>query len=164
MTEFFFFFFCQMLKMQWDWMTRKRLRITVIQFSIDKNQISALKQCGHTRAPKSSFHDQFAFLFVLTAVKCYLVKSIGYDHFANVQEKMYVLPIKQSKCSPHHFAMTNFILDFVLFFFFLLLVVLLLWCCFLFSISHNLLLHTVVFIQRHPIYTVAYLSLPSHSI
>lgn len=56
--------------------------ITVIQFSIDKNRIEFPRAEVLGRASvELSFHDQFAFLFVLTAVK-YLVKYIGYDHFS----------------------------------------------------------------------------------
>lgn len=57
-----------------------------------------------------SFHDQFAFLFVLTAVKCprkvYWIRSLFYLY------RVECTGHKTIKCSPHHFAMTNFILDF----------------------------------------------------
>lgn len=64
--------------------------ITVIQFSIDKNRIE-FRKCARASAALS-FHDQFAFLFVLTAVKCPRNVYIGYDHFFHLQRQILYYP------------------------------------------------------------------------
>lgn len=90
--------------------------IAVIQFSIDKNRIEfpvlslslflfperaihpASQSASHRTNVELSFHDHFAFLFMLTALK-YIIKYIGYDHFATFMRSRYmyyVVPIKQS--------------------------------------------------------------------
>lgn len=75
-----------------------------------------------------SFHDQFAFLFVLTAVKCprkeYWMRSLALA-LRHRHRRFYVRNVsiylgkwikctghKTIECSPHHFAMTNFYIGF----------------------------------------------------
>lgn len=163
---------------------QKSNRISTSTFNLAQSpaHIHKMYKMRSCASVKLSFHDQFAFLFVLTAVK-YLVKYIGYDHFAHAisftihpihrfEKCIYVEPIKQSNVRRiilrwqilYWISFHVPVFFFVSFYHFPFYIM---HACAWWSVhvcvcvcvdfcsvhSHNLLLHTVIFIQWHPIYT-----------